>query len=153
MDKIIIAANKGFIVSEEGVLYNKKGVTVGSVLQGYHRCTIKVSGKNEYFHTHRLQAFQKYGYKLFDEGILVRHSNGNSEDNSWENILIGSSSDNMFDIPKNIRIKKALHATSFMRKFDKDSVKEFHAVDRSYKKTMQKFSITSKGTLNYILNN
>ena len=153
MDKVVELYKKGFIVSEDGILYNKRGVKVGSVCQGYHRISIKVNGKNEYIHTHRLQAFQKYGYKLFEEGIIVRHFNGNPLDNSWENILIGTQKDNMLDIPEQVRIKKSLHAASFVRKYDKEEVKKFHAISKSYKKTMEKFLITSKGTLNFILKN
>ena len=101
---------------------------------------------------HRLQAYQKYGDKIYEDGVEVRHNNGESLDNSWCNILIGSHSDNMMDIPKQIRIKKALHATSFIRKYDKKEVKDFYTINRSYKKTMDEFNISSKGTLYYILN-
>lgn len=153
MDKVLELYKRGFVVSEEGVLYNKNGIEVGSIVQGYHRVSIKVGGENVYVNTHRLQAFQKYGYKLFEEGILVRHFNGDSLDNSWDNILIGTNSDNQMDIPEQIRVRRALHATSFVRKYDKEEVKKFHAESRSYKKTMEKFGISSKGTLNFILNN
>jgi len=153
MDKVVELYKKGFIVSEDGVLYNKRGVKVGSVCQGYHRISVKISGKNEYVHTHRLQAFQKYGYKLFVAGVVVRHFNGDPLDNSWDNILIGTQTDNMLDIPEQVRIKKSLHATSFIRKYDKEEVKKFHAISKSYKNTMEKFLITSKGTLNFILKN
>lgn len=59
----------------------------------------------------------------------------------------------MMDVPEQIRIKKALHATSFCRKYNKDEVRKFHSHSKPYIKTMNKFGISSKGTLHYILNN
>ena len=103
---------------------------------------------------HRLQAYQKFGDKIYLKNIHVRHKNNISTDNSFENILIGTPSENAMDNPKEDRVKRANHATSFWRKYDKDIVKSFHKENgRSYKKTMSNFNITSKGTLNYILNN
>lgn len=96
---------------------------------------------------------QKYGDKLFEKGIETRHKNGIKTDNSWNNILIGNHSQNMMDIPKQIRVKKALHASSFLVKHNKDEIKKYHEKYKSYKKTMDKFNISSKGTLHYILNN
>jgi hypothetical protein len=55
---------------------------------------------------HRLQAFQKYGDLLYEEGTVVRHLNGDPGSNAWDNIAIGTMSDNMFDIPKQIRIEE-----------------------------------------------
>jgi len=149
--KEIIAAKRGYIVTEEGVLLNPKGNEVGVIINGYHTLKMRFSGKSLNLKTHRLQAFQKYGSKIYEEGIVVRHKNGISEDNSWDNILIGTHSDNMMDIPEQIRIKKARYATSFIRKYNKKEVREFHKKENSYKLTMQKFGISSKGTLNYIL--
>ena len=74
-------------------------------------------------------------------------------DNSYENILIGTHSQNMMDISKELRLKKALKATSFVRKYNKEEVIKFHNKSKSYKETMEKFNILSKGTLNYILKN
>lgn len=57
------------------------------------------------------------------------------------------------DIPKQVRIKKSLHASSFLKKYENDEVKKYYNKTKSYKKTMSKFNISSKGTLHYILNN
>ncbi|MCH8067792.1 MAG: HNH endonuclease [Candidatus Marinimicrobia bacterium] len=150
----IIAARRGYVVSDHGVAYNPKGDVIGKYINnGYHDTHIRVNHNVKELMIHRLQAYQKYGHKMFDKGVEVRHKDGNSLNNSWDNILIGTHSDNMLDIPKQIRIKRAAHATSFIRKFNKDKVKEFHGKNRSYKNTMEEFGITSKGTLNYILNN
>jgi len=149
----IIASKRGYVVSQEGVVYNKKGIEVGFEYSNYIRIGIRVKGLVKKFKAHRLQAYQKYGYKLYTKGIIVRHKDGNKLNNSWSNIIIGTASENQMDIPEQIRIKRAKHATSFIVKYDKAEVKDFHATSKSYIKTMKEFGITSKGTLNYILKN
>ena len=147
-----IAISRGYVVTEDGVFLNSKGVEIGNVdKQGYLQSSIRVNKKAVSFYAHRLQAFQKYGDKLFSNGVVTRHINGNSLDNSWNNIAIGTHSENMMDIPEQIRIKRAKYASSFLKKYNNEEIIEFHNSCRSYKKTMEKFSISSKGTLNYIL--
>jgi len=147
-----IANKRGYYVTEEGQLLNPNGNEISyNGSNGYMRTSFKIDKKDTKLFTHRLQAFQKYGNKLFEEGIMVRHKDGKPLNNSWENILIGTNSDNQMDIPEQVRIKKAKHASSFVRKYNKEEVKEYHKKERSYKKTMEKFGISSKGTLNYIL--
>jgi hypothetical protein len=38
----------------------------------------------------------KYGDLLYEEGTVVRHLNGDPGSNAWDNIAIGTMSDNMF---------------------------------------------------------
>lgn len=154
-DKYEVIVNKrGYTVSEEGIAYNPKGEKVGHLGSGgYKRLKVRINKKGVGVKIHRLQAYQKYGDKIYGEGVVVRHLDGDKLNNSWDNILIGTNSDNQMDIPEQIRIKRALTATSYIRKYDKEEVKNFHKKEKSYKKTMEKFNISSKGTLNYILNN
>ena len=147
-----IVTKRGYIVTEEGILLNPKGCKTGYFHKdGYVKTSLRINKKVVGLYAHRLQAFQKYGKKLFIEGVVVRHLNGNSLDNSWINIAIGTHSDNMMDIPEQIRIKKAKHASSFLKKYNNDEIIEFYNTCKSYKKTMDKFNIPSKGTLNYIV--
>ena len=149
----VVAYKRGYRVTESGMCINPKGEFIGSVsLKGYYTTMIRINKKKVNFSIHRLQAFQKYGYKLFMKGVEVRHLNGNSLDNSWENVAIGTHSDNIMDIPKQIRIKKALYATSYVRKYNKQEVRDFYNSCKSYKQTMGRFKMNSKGTLHYILN-
>jgi hypothetical protein len=149
----IIASKRGYIVTEEGLFLNPKGKEIGSIdINGYLKTSIRVDKKSRKLLAHRLQAYQKYSGALYLEGVVSRHKNGNSLDNSWENILIGTQSDNMMDIPEQIRVRKAKHATSFIRKYNKEEVRAFHKKENSYFKTMEHFNISSKGTLHYILN-
>lgn len=150
-----IASKRGYVVTEQGIFMNPAGKILKSINEkGYIYTNIRIEGKNVTIKAHRIQAFQKYGEKLYELGMMVRHFNGIPSDNSWKNILIGTHSQNMMDVPEQIRIKKALHATSFVRKYDKQKIKDFHInTNSSYKKTMLEFGITSKGTLHFILNN
>ena len=144
MNIIIEAYNKGYRVIE-GNLYNPKSILIkGSTIDGYLSTRITKHGKNLFFH--RLLAYQKYGDDLFKEGIEVRHLDGNPLNNSVDNITIGTHSDNMMDIPKDKRIKRSSN-----RKYDYDIIRQYYHHTRSYKRTMEHFGITSKGTLNYII--
>lgn len=148
-----IAVERGYFVSEEGFAYNKKGEKVGHKhINGYLCIRFRIDKICTSLFIHRLQAFQKYGDLLYQDGVEVRHLDGNRENNSHENIVIGTHQENIMDIPEQVRIKKALHASSFLRKYDKEKVTEFFEECKSYKKTMEKFSISSKGTLHFILN-
>lgn len=159
--RIVEAYERGYRVDKSGNTINPKGNIVKGCVVGkskwkYRRFGIGSREKNRHplvIHVHRLQAFQKFGLAMFEEGIVVRHLNGDSLDNSFKNISIGTHSDNMQDIPKHIRLKKALHATSFVRKYNRAKIIAYHKICNSYKKTMEMFNISSKGTLHFILNN
>ena len=149
-----IAKRRGYFVSEDGTMYNPSGNKVGTWINdnGYYCLSLRINKKTPIMPIHRLQAFQKYGQALFLNGIMVRHYNGNKLDNSWDNILIGTSSENQLDIPEQVRIKRALYATSFVRKYDREKIRKYYNTVKSYKKTKEKFNISSSGTLHFILN-
>lgn len=154
MKNEILFYKKGYRITEEGNIINPKGEDiVGGVTNGYkHFCT-RLNSKPIMCRAHRLQAFQKYGEKLYEDGIVVRHLNENSLDNSFDNISIGTHKDNALDIPEAIRINRATYAASFVKRHNHDDIKKFHKENKcSYKKTMKEFNISSKGTLHYILN-
>lgn len=77
---------------------------------GYCRCTIRIDKKPHQLYTHRLAAFQKFGERMFGNGIVVRHLDGNPENNLPENISIGTQSDNMLDRAKEKRMVHAIRA-------------------------------------------
>ena len=148
-----IALSRGYVVTEDGELLNPTGKKLGySTNAGYVYTNIKVEKVVRQLAAHRLQAYQKYGSRMYEKGIEVRHVDGNPSNNSWFNILIGTHSENMMDIPEQVRIKKARHASSFIRKYDRGEVTKYYERTKSYKKTMKKFNISSKGTLHFILN-
>lgn len=107
---IRIAHKKGYRVSECGtvVSYNgreRKLQTKTIKGKEYHRFTVNVEGTSTNIMVHRLQAFQKYGGKSFREGIVVRHKDDDSLNNSRKNILLGTQSQNMQDKYRNQKRK------------------------------------------------
>lgn len=122
----------------------------------YYQCAVNVDGKVFSFQVHRLQAFQKFGEKIFEKGIVVRHLNGNPLDNSWKNIEIGTQSENQLDRSLKCRTSGAIKAASHVRRFTDEEVEEiraFHKESKSYKETMAKFGMKHKGTLYHVLTN
>lgn len=153
MNYIKYLHDKGYMVTKEGDTLNPKGEKIGSIdRQGYIKIAVRINGKRKVVNAHRLQAYQKFGNLIFENGIQVRHKNGIKTDNSYDNILIGTYSDNRNDIPSDIRMKSALKASSCNLKYNKSDVINFYNNNGgSYSKTMIEFGISSKGTLHYIL--
>lgn len=152
MNILKIAIEKGYTVNEKGEIFNKKGVAKGKGFNnGYPTLSFRVNGIKTSILCHRLIAYVKYGDKIFEPGIMVRHLNAIKTDLSWENICIGTARDNRMDISPEDRLKYALIATSHVRKYDKEAVKKYYEIN-GWKKTMANFGISSKGTLSYLLN-
>lgn len=85
------------------------------------------------FHHHRLAAYCKYGEELFNENVdVVRHLDGNPINNSWDNIVIGTYSENELDKSPEIRSEVGRAANSHrkevrrltMRKLTNDCVRD-----------------------------
>tara|TARA_B110000971_G_scaffold156400_1_gene159759 strand:+ start:198 stop:677 length:480 start_codon:yes stop_codon:yes gene_type:complete len=146
------AYNLGYRVNKNGELIGLKGNPVGSHSGGYYRIKIRENGKFINCLSHRLQAYQKYGNKIYQSGIVCRHLNGDSLDNSIDNIAIGTQSDNIMDRKQADRIAHASHASSFAQVHNHNDIISFYNKEKSYSKTMDKFNISSKGTLHYIIN-
>lgn len=125
---------------------------------GYQLCYFSFRGsdlKPKYIPVHRLVAYQKYGNEMFEKGIEVRHLDNNSLNNIEENIAIGTAVENAADKTSETRMRVALTATKAIRKFSDDEmveIKDFYKKVKSYKKVMEKYNISSKGTLHYMLN-
>jgi len=148
------AKESGFYFDENNVLRNKKGNQPKTYLNkdGYKQHSFRYKGKPINFFIHRMVAYEKFGELLYGEGMVVRHLNNNKKDNSFDNISIGTHKENMGDKNKNETLFWAIYASSFLKKHNHQEIKDFYAKERSYKKTMEKFSIPSKGTLHFILN-
>lgn len=146
-----IAVSKGYYVDNDGNAHSKRQKLKGRVnTSGYYVITISVYGKGEKILIHRLMGYQKFGESMFEEGMEIRHLDGNSLNNSYDNISIGTHSDNMFDIPKEIRQYNSKHA----RKKYSDELIEQLKIERNkgltYKELHQKYNI-SKCVLSYYL--
>ena len=94
MHPVEIAFDKGYRVDREGIVHGIKVEVLSAPPgnKGYPRFSIHIGKKFKSVHVHRLQAYQKFGQAMFQEGIQVRHLNGNKLDNSWNNIAIGTAS-------------------------------------------------------------
>ena len=146
------AYDKGYRVTFNGDMINPNGDKVGHLnSSGYLKHKIRFGphkeGKHKSFLVSRLQAYQKYGEAIYCPGIVVRHLNGIKTDNSCDNIRIGNTRDNILDIPKEDRIKNAIKASRKIAKYDAEEIRRYYNKVKSYKKTMKKFNIPSKGSL------
>lgn len=150
-NKILIeSSKKGYKVDKEGYVIGLKGNKLSlNVISniGYHYFSFRLDKLRVIVNTHRLQAFQKYGDKIFEEGIVVRHLDGNPLNNSWENIAIGTHSDNMMDIPALKRRIKSSHP-----KHDHSEIIKDREDGMTYSEIMEKYNITSRGTVSFIIN-
>lgn len=73
--------------------------------------------------THRLAAYQKFGEKIFDKNLVVRHLDGNSSNNHPENLGIGTQKENLKDIPQKIRRIVSLTGAFKTRMFTDEEIK------------------------------
>jgi len=74
---------------------------------------------------HRLVAFQKFGYKIFEKDIDVRHLDGNSHNNHEDNIDIGTRIQNIRDKTKEVMLRGAKQACIKNRKFSDEQIENF----------------------------
>lgn len=97
---LIDAIARGYTIDKGGVIHNPKGKPLKcSVMStGYLESSYRFDGRSVRLSPHQLQAYTKFGDKVFSVEC-VRHMNGVKTDNSWDNIEIGSCSDNMMDMP------------------------------------------------------
>ena len=160
MNNTISAYEKGYRVTRDGIVVNPSGSQIVEMIGNsngmkYKRFGIRLdTGERVCVYTHKLQAYQKYGDEIFDVES-IRHLNGNSLDNSFDNIAKGSRSENMMDVPEDIRMERAINATKSVTKYNntRDEIVAYYNICRSYSETMKHFGISSKGTLYYILHN
>jgi hypothetical protein len=153
---LIQAYEKGYRVKDNVVygIVKKQPLKLSCSKSGYLFFNVKFGSKTVKVFLHRLVAYEKYQDKLLEPGILVRHLNGNSKDNSFGNICIGTQTENMLDRSPEERLNHAIKASSSIRKFTNEKVNQIkldHSNGLGYKALMEKYGITSKGTLHYIL--
>lgn len=148
-----VAYNAGYRVDSIGnVIKNGvvKRLRIPSCKYKYAQFTMYFNKKKRFVAVHRLCAYQKYGDALF-QSQCVRHLDGNSLNNAPSNIAIGTLKDNSHDIPKTKRVELAKNASLYMQKYNHHDVIEYYNEVKSYKKVMQKFNISSKGTVSFII--
>ena len=152
-------SEKGYEVLENGEVKGKiKILSLRIDKKGYKSFTFRnKNGAREVVLVHRLQAYQKYGEKIFEKGIVARHLDGNSLNNSWNNIGIGTPSDNQMDRNESCRKNSATIASRKMqnniRSYEERClIYEDLKNGISYSEIMNKHNISSKGTLSFMKN-
>ena len=144
----------GYRVSEDGQTVTRplnRIVPQQCTRDGYQRFTFGPKCNRLTIRVHRLQAFQSFGEDLYQEGIVCRHLDGNSQNNEASNIALGTQSQNMMDRSKECRQRCAFNASRSVVKHDHTAVVKFYK-EHGFKATLNHFGITSKGTLSHILN-
>ncbi|MDD3875433.1 MAG: hypothetical protein PHT69_02345 [Bacteroidales bacterium] len=159
---MVYASSKGYVVDEKGdVYYKNRKRALFKDHHGYLTFSVKMydnEKKKDYISrvfVHKLQAFQKYGMKMFEEKIQVRHLDSIKDNNCFENIAIGTPSQNQMDRCEKERREMAISASYKRRILSDEEVKnmiEDRESGMKYKELMKKYSISSKGTLSYIIN-
>ena len=75
------AHEKGYKVKKTGQVFNPEGKEILiNYSYRYPRFNISLNGEPYPVKVHRLQAYQKFGDKLFGDGIEARHLNGDKRD-------------------------------------------------------------------------
>lgn len=152
-----ILVKRGYTMTDNGECFNPKGQKISGIVStsGYLRSAIKVDGKHTQFKFHRFMGYLKFGDRIYQQGMQIRHLDGNPQNNSRENIEIGTQRDNSYDIPKEKRLQSALKATQKVKRYSDEDVikmKEMHNNGVPYSTIMKTFGISSKGTLSFIIN-
>lgn len=151
------AIQRGYKVDDTGIVISPYGRTLVGYIdnRGYTKIGVRYEDISSYpIYIHRLVAYLKFGERLFDPGIETRHFNGNKLDNSNNNILIGTHSDNMQDIPKEVRKRTAQTAANYLRKLTEQEVVQLRTDYKNglrYKYLTNKYNI-AKSTIWYIIN-
>lgn len=157
-----IALQKGYFIDEKGVVFNPKDEKLDGFIGagGYRRFTIRtkkfdIENINIWFH--RLQGLQKFGNIIFKDGVEVRHLDNDKKNNSWNNIAIGSHSENMLDLKKEDRKKCAKNAGREKSPSTPEEIKEIRKRVKnnnyeSYSQLATEYGYASKSSISQIVN-
>lgn len=152
----------GYKITVEGVAISPTG------LERKLRCN-KDDNRRTYWHftvqdpitkisrpvpVHILQAIQKFGADAVKSADLVRHLDGDSLNNHYDNIALGTHTDNYMDRTPESRREHALKAARVQRKLSDEDVarlRALHKTGRSGNSLAEEFGL-SKSTVSYIVN-
>lgn len=145
---LIEIKERGYKIDKEGRLYNPKGKEVKGTISkpaGYKQVSLRLLEFSAYkLMFHRIQAYTKFGDKMFEKGLEVRHLNGNKLDNSFDNIEVGTHSENMMDIPE---LKR--RTMSGNPKYNHGQILEWLEEGKTYKE-IEDLCGAIKSTISYI---
>lgn len=155
-NRTLYAYNKGYRVDLYGNAFGLTGKKLKLDLSksGYYSFNCRLPNGPSRIFVHQLQAYTKFGDAYLESNIQARHLNGIPLDNSWDNIAIGTQSDNMMDILKEVRVKSAIIASNAANpRIKENRFKIYEALKNgiSYKKIRKEFNVPL-GTLSYMKN-
>jgi hypothetical protein len=149
-----LAFEKGYRVLPDGSVCSPKGRILSrnnTDRDGYPQ--FRFEKGCTYIPVHRLAAYQKFGKRLYDPGIEVRHRRNDPSNSRPCNILIGTRSQNSMDKSRATRVRVAKIAAAARRSLTDTQVDQLRK-DRdggmSYLELMAKYEI-AKSTVSYIV--
>lgn len=150
------AYDKGYRILSDGRVLSPLGriIKTGISASGYPRFTIRLDGRRETLYAYHLMGYQKFGEIALSYGMEVRHLNGNAADTSFENIGVGTHSQNLLDVPVHIRVSRAHAAAAHVRKLMDNEVREIrmsYESGKSLNYLKEKYKL-AKSTVSYIVN-
>lgn len=120
---LLTAYKKGYYVTDTGKIIGAKGEPLKPMLsnKNYLYFHVRVDGKKKAVYVHRLKAYQKYGDELFSSEC-VRHLDGNKQNNTMDNIALGTHKENTADIPEQKRYNMNKRARDLRKLTDKQII-------------------------------
>jgi hypothetical protein len=152
---IICATKRGYWINCRGDVQSPQGNILKTTANkdGYRKFTIRIDGKHSTIFVHKMMAYSKYGEAALATGVEVRHLNGNKVDNTWNNIEIGTRSDNMMDRPVEQRQAVGRKMNANRRKLTQQQAETIRAektLGASYKYLAKKYSVSPRAIWNII---
>ena len=128
---------------------------LNSSVGGYLRFTVGPrDGNHGWVHVHVLAGLQYFGERALEEGMQVRHLDGDPTNNVRDNLALGDASQNAFDISSPVRFKRSREGAKVQRKLSDSDVAALRADRNSgatYAQLMERYGI-AKSTVSYIVN-
>lgn len=148
---LLEAFSKGYRVIDNKV-FSPKGKCLSLKLTGtktkYYSFSIRNSNNEcSPIMVHKLLAYQKFGDGVF-EHETIRHLDGNSLNNTESNLALGTQLENILDIPLEKRRQKSSNAN---KKYNHAEIVKSYKDGYTYKDIMERFGISSKGTVSFII--
>lgn len=154
---VIDAIQRGFSVNLEGIVFRPDGEVQKLCLPSapdnqYYTFPISFNGGRVHVRVHRMVAFLKFGEAALLPGVHARHLDGDSLNNQWDNIAIGSQSQNMMDRTPSARSDHARSASRSRSLPDSTwcEIEQRHREGMSFKAIRAEYGI-ALGTLSYRL--
>ncbi len=145
----------GYRVLPNGDVIGLRGRVLKGWIDKYGYRYFRVGKKTGDVAVHRLIAYQKFGSKLYEPGLQVRHLNNDQLCNTPENIDIGTATQNAYDKTPETRLRAARTAAKVQRKItseEAEEIRRLHNSGVSYRQLTERFGI-AKSTVSYIVNN